>query len=174
MSSTLTVIVINANIDTCAMLEEYFGVHGWRTASFAAKDVRDGTVAVNELMALRPDVIVFDVAIPYESNWQTAQRLRNDVKIDCPIVVTTTNEAAVRRIVGAVGLVEIVGKPYDLALLRQSILSVLGRGETPSTDGPTSERRVSDRRLGDRRSNSAREPVDSADAQGPAAGRFTS
>jgi len=131
------------------MLQEYFTLEGWQTVSLLARELRDREMTIHALMAQQPDAIVFDVSIPYEANWTTVQRLRQDPQLRCPIIVTTTNEAALRRLVGA-GAIEIVGKPYDLARLRDTVVAALDPREHADA-GPSDERRVKDRRERDRR-----------------------
>jgi DNA-binding response OmpR family regulator len=144
----MRVLVINSAPDTYEMLEAYFQRHGWHTDVALLKDLRDGTVSGASLMSTyRPDAILLDVAIPYEPNWAILQRLRDDPAVTCPVVVTTTNEAAIRRLLGVQErILEVIGKPYDLDLLHDAVLSAVTGSEMPQSV-PKTERRVGDRRV---------------------------
>jgi DNA-binding response OmpR family regulator len=157
------ILILNASPDTCEMLEEYFRDRGWDPACAPTRALREGSVAGAELVRqYQPAVIVFDVAIPYEANWAVAQRLRDDPDVTCPIVVTTTNEMAVRRLIGVEARVhEVVGKPYDLDQLYAAVSREL-TGEPAATLLPHIERRRGERRQADRRT-SRREERDSAE-----------
>jgi DNA-binding response OmpR family regulator len=164
MADTRRLVILNASRDTCEMLEEYFRSRGWEPVSVATRDLRDGATTPAELIAAwKPDVMLVDVAIPYEENWALVHRLRADSAVTCPTVVTTTNEAAVRRLVAPrEPIYEIVGKPYDLDRLHDALLRELSG--TPAGDTrPTLERRIGDRRGSERRSASNRTPEDSAE-----------
>jgi hypothetical protein len=60
-------------------------------------------------------VVVYDVAPPYEANWQLLSNLRRKGRLaELPIIITTTNERHVRPLAAGEHLHEIIGKPYDL------------------------------------------------------------
>src|SRR4051812_6857274 len=156
MADTRRLVILNASQDTCEMLEEYFRSRGWEPVSVATRDLRDGATTPAELIAAcKPDVMLVDVAIPYEENWALVQRLRADSAVTCPTVVTTTNEAAVRRLVAPrEPIYEIVGKPYDLDRLHDA----LGGGVSGAAAGGT--RTTLERGLGGRRGGGRGRGVD--------------
>jgi DNA-binding response OmpR family regulator len=153
----MRLLILNSSIDTCDMLEEYFRRDGWETAILALKAVREGTVTGKDLITMyQPDAILFDVAIPYDTNWSALQLLRNNPDVTCPIIVTTTNESAVRRMAGIEERVqEIVGKPYDLDRLQDAIVTALARIDLPRF-APKADRRAGERRVRERRMRSNR------------------
>jgi hypothetical protein len=68
-----------------------------------------------------------DLAIPYDLNWQF---LRSQIDAGLfegrALLLTTTNEAALRQISGGVPQVtELFGKPYDLAQLTRAVRRAL-------------------------------------------------
>lgn len=90
---------------------------GFIVASAFTYQLRDGIVDLSAFMRQHdPDVIVYDVAPPYESNWALLSRLRaNPAMRDRQFVITSTNAAYVQKIAGNDQRVyEIVGKPVDL------------------------------------------------------------
>jgi DNA-binding response OmpR family regulator len=147
----MRVLILNSSVDTFEMLQEYFSFQGWETATCAMKPLREAQMTGAALMATyQPDVIVADLALPYEANWAAIQRLRNDPHATCPFVLTTTNEAAVRQLLGVQEpILELLGKPYDLTALRDAVLRAF-RGE-PAPSPPDTDRRNAERRRGDRR-----------------------
>jgi CheY-like chemotaxis protein len=62
-----------------------------------------------------PDVIVYDVAPPYDTNWTFLRLMRNSkVMQGRAFVVTTTNKRALEDLIGPNDAVELLCKPYDL------------------------------------------------------------
>ncbi len=151
----MRILIINSSPDTTDMLEEFFLIQGWTTAACPLKPLREGTLTGGGLMATyRPDAIVLDVAIPYEANWSVVQQLREDADVTCPIVVTTTNEAAIRRLIAVdERILEVVGKPYDLGQLHESVLAAVTGSDAPY-GVPKNDRRAADRRVKERRAQS--------------------
>jgi len=60
-------------------------------------------------------VIVYDIAPPYEENWQFLQLVKDAQQAQGrQFVLTTTNKAVLERLVGQTDAIEIIGKPFDL------------------------------------------------------------
>jgi DNA-binding response OmpR family regulator len=56
-----------------------------------------------------------NISLPYEANWSFLRLVRSSIAVqDLPFVITTTNKAALHRLVGDTEAIEIIGKPYDL------------------------------------------------------------
>jgi DNA-binding response OmpR family regulator len=73
------------------------------------------------------DVIVFDIALPYQANWQLFRDLQARELAGVPVVLTTTNERALDALLGEdrPQVIEIWGKPYDTERLRSRVHAVL-------------------------------------------------
>jgi DNA-binding response OmpR family regulator len=112
----MVVAVFNTSEDTTDMLRHLFEHHGFVVVSAFTHDIRDGHVDLEAMVRQhRPAVIVYDIAIPYEENWRLFKNIRTSPACDgLPFVLTTTNEAHVRKIAGDEPVLELVGKPYDL------------------------------------------------------------
>lgn len=121
------VAVFNDNEETLSLLRTWFEMSGMRCVSSAFRDFRHGHEDIQEFMAKhKPKVLVFDVGLPYEPNWDFLQALRFIPEIGrVPLVVTTANKAALEQLVGPTGAIEIVGKLYDLNALTAAVLSAL-------------------------------------------------
>jgi DNA-binding NtrC family response regulator len=130
-----TVAIINGLQDTIEMLELALQRAGFRTIAAQARDVRNRIV---DLVALcrthNVAAIIYDVAIPYEENWKFLVGLRgSDGDRLPPIVVTTTNQRAMEQVEPRVDLLEIIGKPYDLALV---VAAVRRAADSRKADSP--------------------------------------
>lgn len=124
-------LIVNAAKDTFEMLEFAFQHEGYRTETIQARDVRQGTIDMVEVVeAHGVNVIVYDIAIPYEENWQFLQMLRARAGERLPpIVITTTNKNALDRLTGEqTQALEILGKPYDLGKLIAAVRRVTPAG----------------------------------------------
>lgn len=74
-----------------------------------------------------PQVIIWDIAPPYDTNWQYFKVVKTlPAMQNRPCIVTTTNLARLQEIMDAPEqVVEIVGKPYDLEQLLDAIKKAL-------------------------------------------------
>ena len=114
------VAVFNSSEDTTDMLRTALERGGHTVVTAFTHALRDGKTDLEALMRQhRPQVVVYDIALPYESNWRLCEHIRSSPACEgVAFVLTTTN---VSQVVGIVGrdeqVLEIVGKPYDLGLL---------------------------------------------------------
>jgi CheY-like chemotaxis protein len=124
----MVVAVFDTSEDTTDMLRQLFEHRGFVVVTAFTHDIRDGKTELEALMRQhRPDVIVYDVALPYEENWRLFQHIRTSPCCqDIPFVVTTTNETQVRKVAGDEPVLEIVGKPYDLDQLVAKVTAAAG------------------------------------------------
>jgi CheY-like chemotaxis protein len=121
--------IFNTSQDTIDMLRELFEHKGFVVVSAYTNQIRDGKTDLDAWMKQhRPAVIVYDVALPYDENWRLFQHIRSSPACkDVPFVITTTNVAQVKRVAGDVEVHEIVGKPYDLEELLQTVTKAASR-----------------------------------------------
>ena len=123
VGQTPTVAVINGLQDTIEMLRLTLEGRGFRVVEAQARDVRTGNVNLATFVREeRVDIVLYDVAIPYEANWDYLRRIRqSDALRNVPFVVTTTNQRALEAFVGSAEVIEIIGKPYDLARVAEAV-----------------------------------------------------
>jgi DNA-binding response OmpR family regulator len=115
-------LVMDSSPDTLDLLRQYLEAHGFEVETCnLARLEREGADIADVMVDANPDVVVFDVALPYEINWAICSALRRDPRVRVPFVITTTNRAAVERLTGAAGLIEILAKPYDLGQLAEAV-----------------------------------------------------
>jgi CheY-like chemotaxis protein len=161
--SPLKVLVLDNSSDILELLTTDLHCRGCIVTTGSVSAIRHGEIDGAQLIeAAAPDVVVFDVALPYEANWQTANQLQADPRVRAPFVLTTTNATAVRQLIGR-DLIELVGKPYDL----DSLYDVILRSVFPETaaDGEPSHDPSNERRRGADRRAKVRRQADSVEAE---------
>ena len=129
-----SIAVFNSSEDTIEILKIALEEHGYAVASGHVSDIKKGQVDLLEFVKEHgPDVIIYDVALPYEENWRFLRLLQSsDFLKPLKWVITTTHKKRLQELVGDCGEVhEIVGKPYDL----QQIVGAVKRACDAST-GP--------------------------------------
>ncbi len=126
-----SLVALNTSTDTTEMLKVWFEMHGMIVHTGLVSDFRvNGSDLAQFLSNAKPDIVIFDIAIPYETNWTFLQRLRADGLFgSVPVIVTTTNERVLSSLVGTdfdMAVHELVGKPYDMAALLELVTRTLG------------------------------------------------
>jgi CheY-like chemotaxis protein len=133
-----SLVVFDASAETVIMLEAWF-----ETLGVAAHGVTDDVTAANVNALIdgkRPDVIIFDVPMPYHENLHILHDLMTSGAFaNVPVIVTTTNTRVVSALARANDLVlrHLVEKPYDMDLLMQRVTSALASADDrPLTTPP--------------------------------------
>ena len=113
------VLVLNTSPDFMAMVAEILDMEGFRSVSAYILEFRKGGHDIRAFLDQhRPAVVIYDIAIPYQENWEFFQHVRTVSGLrDCQYVVVTTNKKALESLVGETGSLEIIGKPMDLDAL---------------------------------------------------------
>lgn len=132
ISRLRTIGVFDSHPDTVELLRLLFEADGFRVVTVDLREVRAGRIDVAAARSEhRFDAVVFDVALPYQANWQLFLELRERDLSGLPVVLTTTNERALGALVGQepLDVIEIWGKPYDTERLRARVHAVLDLAE---------------------------------------------
>ena len=125
-----TLAVFNASEDTVAFVKLFFEQQGYRVVaqSWPAYDPLRADVADAFVSQHGADVVIFDVSLPYEENWQHFQAFKKLVDgRQVAVVVTTTNKRALMEMIGVADALEIVGKPLDLDQLASAVRNAMQR-----------------------------------------------
>jgi CheY-like chemotaxis protein len=125
MAQTPPVVAIfNTSPDTIELLRIVLEPAGFVVIGAYTYEVRDGDIDVEALIKQhQPQVIIYDVAPPYERNWRLFQHVCTMPALKgIKFLITTTNARQVREIADPDQQVfEIVGKPYDLELIVNAV-----------------------------------------------------
>jgi CheY-like chemotaxis protein len=110
------IAIINTSPDTVGLLSELLERAGFLVVTAYTHSIRDGSVDLQAFLRThRPRVIVYDIAPPYERNWQFLQHLRGTVLSGFQFVLTTTNPSRVEPFVkGDERVYEVVDKTGTL------------------------------------------------------------
>jgi DNA-binding response OmpR family regulator len=121
------VAVINSSEELAELLEFVLQEADMTTTQGFTIDFKRGRQDLSAFFeAHDPQVVVWDVAIPYEENWEYAQAMQAlPAALGRTFILTTTNERALRQLTGEAAACEIIGKPFDLDHLTQQVRSAL-------------------------------------------------
>jgi DNA-binding response OmpR family regulator len=110
------VAVINTTPDAIDMLKDAFERAGFVVATALTWMIQAGETNLEGFLHTHePDVIVYDLAPPYEKNWLILQNLRHTLLKGYRFVLTSVNTKHVETLVGRDEQVyEVVGTPHDL------------------------------------------------------------
>jgi DNA-binding response OmpR family regulator len=117
------IAVVNTSEEITDLLTVVFQMEGFRVVQAYTRDIKRGRLDFAALVQEHhPDVVLWDVAIPYEENWALFQTVQASAAGQtCRFVLTTTNKAALESLVGETPAREIIGKPFDLEEIVQSV-----------------------------------------------------
>ena len=116
--------VINTSHDVVDLLRRAFDAAGIVTVSAFTHQIRDGEMDFEAFIRQHnPDVIVYDIAPPYDANWKFFEHLSGmPVLSGRQFVLTTTNVSHVENLAGRdQRIYEIVGKPADIGIIVRAV-----------------------------------------------------
>lgn len=123
------VAVINTSPDVLEILRLTLQHAGIVVVTAMSFDLRDGRLDIESFMKQhRPRVVIYDIAPPYDLNWQLFLHTRTLPAMQgLQFILTSTNPRHVHDLPGAhdEDVYEIVGKPYDLDQIVRAVKEAL-------------------------------------------------
>lgn len=115
-SSSRIIAIFNTSPEVLELVRESLQQAGFQAVIAYIDDLKRGRLDMIQFVEEhQPDVIVYDVAPPYDTNWTFLRLMRNSkVMSGRAFVVTTTNKRALEDLIGPNDAVELLCKPYDL------------------------------------------------------------
>jgi len=109
------IAVINSNDDLVRALANELKQERYTPVTAHVADIKSGSENFIEFLERHePELIIYDVAIPYEDNWTFLNMLRALPQCrDIPFVITTVNKRVLDSRVGQTDAIEIVGGHAD-------------------------------------------------------------
>ena len=117
-------VVLNTSADVIDLLRRALEQAGIVTFTAFTHEIRDGGVDFDAFIGQHdPNVIVYDIAPPYDANLKLFQHLSSRPVVGGrQFVITATNATHVERLVGKDHRVyEVVGKPADLGQITRAV-----------------------------------------------------
>lgn len=124
------VCLCNASLEVLHLLRQVLEQSEIRTVIFYMAEIyADSKDFVQFVKAHNPDLVIFDVPIPYEDNWRRFDQLREDHALDdVSFLVTSTSPETVKGMAkkDKRDVVDVVvGKPFDLDDLLNAVQEFL-------------------------------------------------
>ena len=103
------VAIFNTNAEVLELVRESLQQAGFQTVMAHIDDLKRGRLDMIQFVEEHnPDVMVYDVAPPYDTNWTFLRLMRNSkVMQGRAFVVTTTNKRALEELIGPNDAVEL-------------------------------------------------------------------
>ena len=99
-----------------------------RREGFDVKAVGDGAIALQEILAFQPELVVLDIMLPGMSGLEICRRLRAQSAV--PVIMLTARGEEIDRVLGLeVGADDYLPKPFSFRELLARIRSILRRIE---------------------------------------------
>ncbi|PYN34569.1 MAG: hypothetical protein DME01_15020 [Candidatus Rokuibacteriota bacterium] len=131
MSSSTTgtsVAIFNSHTEYMQALCEALEGEGLTTVTALLADIQDGTLdLIAFLEAHDPQVIVYDLPLPFERHWNFLRLLKQTHGLNKRAwILTTTDKEALDAAVGASGVIEIIfGEPYGVREVVEAVRHAL-------------------------------------------------
>ena len=124
------VLIVNGSEDALALLAQILEGEGFRARGVRAWDLAHGRIDARALLReLQPDVIVYDISVPFDLSWAFYASFRALPEVQgVPVVLTTTNRKGAESVIGR-GVLELLLKPYDIGQLVEQVRGALRRHE---------------------------------------------
>ena len=119
----LRLAILNDSPHVLKLLCDWFRQNGHQCATRMVAEMPHAHVEVEQFInEHKPDVVVYDVPMPYGSSWDLLDVIRSMPSLrSLPFVITTRNKRKLEQVVGRTSVVEIAGQPEDLRRLLKAV-----------------------------------------------------
>lgn len=113
---TPLVALLNTSPDFIDIMTDLLNMEGFTTVADYIVEFRKGKKDIRAFMTEhQPDVVIYDIAIPYAENWSFFQHVVAVSGLKpCQFILVTTNRNVLNQVIGENRSLEIIGKPFDL------------------------------------------------------------
>ncbi len=127
------IAVINNSEEVVEMLKLVLEQAGYQHVAESVVNFRRGDQPVDAFLTRHnPHVLIWDIAFPYQENWDFFCGVRDSGALgQCGIVLTTTNKYALELFIGPHAVRELIGKPYDIEDILQAVRQALSQAGSP-------------------------------------------
>src|SRR6187402_1629771 len=102
-----SVLLVDDDLELCAMLESYLSRHGWKVTS-----THNGQDGIRAAQTLSPGLIILDGMLPDMDGFDVLRRIRAADNV--PVLLLTARGEEIDRIVGLeMGADDYLGKPFN-------------------------------------------------------------
>lgn len=118
------VAIINTALESIELLEAVLADEGMDSVSAYNYEFKRGDRDLEAFFGEhQPDAVIYDIGIPYLENWKyfREQVLAPQYLPEQRFVITTTNRTVLEMLVGPTAACELVGRPYDLDTIADSV-----------------------------------------------------
>lgn len=125
-----TILLIDDDVDLCAMLTDYLGRHGFRIIS-----IHHGEAGLKLALTENYAMVLLDVMLPGLDGFEVLRRLRSSSSMN--VLLLTARGDDVDRIVGLeIGADDYLPKPFNPRELLARIRAILRRGTRTESSTP--------------------------------------
>jgi DNA-binding NtrC family response regulator len=123
--------IVDTSADIRDLLTMVFEEEGFCVVSAFVPEIKQEWPAIeNFLRRHRPVAVIWDISIPYETNWRFFRCVEgSDAGRSTRYVLTCANKRALDELGGPTPTPEIIGKPYDLDRLIDAVRRAIDQGQ---------------------------------------------
>jgi CheY-like chemotaxis protein len=121
------IAVLNSNQDVLRVIREALEDEGYLVATKHIVDFKEGLANLGQFLnEHQPSAMIYDLAPPYQENWNFLQLVQQIPDVAAiPTVLTTVNKAALDHTVGRTEAFEILGTRDNLAPMIERVNQVV-------------------------------------------------
>jgi len=123
VSRSAVIAVLNSNQDVLRLIHDVLQDEGYAVVTDHIHNFKDGDEnLIDFLTKHRPALLLYDLAPPYQENWNFLQLLCRIPEVSSlPMVLTTVNKNALETVVGKTDAFEILGTHDNLVPVVEAI-----------------------------------------------------